>query len=139
MPGEGRVSHALGLVTTLKVRSEDSGGVHDVIDFVIPPGRGIPAHLHHRTDESLVVIAGEMTVQLGDRSIAAGPGTVCFIPRGVAHGFGNKTAADCRAVLWVTPGFGFEQFLAEMETLPPGPPDPALVTPILQRYDFIPV
>ncbi|HET8627475.1 MAG TPA: cupin domain-containing protein [Thermomicrobiales bacterium] len=136
LPGEGRVSPALGLATTLMARGEATGGARDVLDFVMPPGSSLPPHIHHRTDEAFYVLDGELAVQLGGRAASLPAGALCFVPRGTPHGFGNAGAVPCRLLLWVTPAFGFERFLADLEQLPPGPPAPEQLLPILQRYDF---
>ncbi|HIZ36045.1 MAG TPA: cupin domain-containing protein [Candidatus Ruania gallistercoris] len=42
-------------------------------------------HSHQDTDELFLVLAGELTIQLRDRSVTLGPGQLYVVPRGVEH------------------------------------------------------
>lgn len=52
----------------------------------LPAGDHGPAHLHEG-EEILHVLSGRLRVRLGDRSVAAGPGSVVAVPTGIVHGF----------------------------------------------------
>jgi len=42
-------------------------------------------HHHEREDELFLVVAGEMTIELRDRTVRLGPGEFFIVPRGVEH------------------------------------------------------
>ena len=77
-----------------------------------PPGGGPPPHRHANEDELFIVVSGRLEYWVDRAWVAAEPGTVVFMPRGVEHTFRN--AGDTPARQWVltTPG-GFDRFFAE--------------------------
>ena len=109
------------------LRSEESGGVVSVVETDSPAGfAGPPLHLHD-FDEAFYVLEGELTFQLGDRLITAGPGELAFAPRNVPHTYANLSGAPARVMIVCTPA-GFERYFARMEAERAGvdPPDWAL-------------
>jgi len=42
-------------------------------------------HVHDDTDEFFLVLEGQFTINLRDRSVVLGPGDVHVVPRGVEH------------------------------------------------------
>lgn len=63
----------------------------------------------------------------------AGPGTFVYAPRGTAHTFRNLGSKTGRMLVAVQPA-GLEKFFAEVNALPPGPPDMSKVQPLLEKY-----
>jgi quercetin dioxygenase-like cupin family protein len=109
------------------LRSEQSGGAVSVIDSVAPAGfAGPPLHMHD-FDEAFYVIEGELTFQVEDRLLTAGPGDLAFAPRNVPHTFANRSGAQARYLLVCTPA-GFERYFARMAAEQAGedPPEWAL-------------
>lgn len=109
------------------LRSEESGGVVSVVETVAPAGfAGPPLHLHD-FDEAFYVLEGELTFQLEDRLITAGPGELAFAPRNVPHTYANLSGAPARVMIVCTPA-GFERYFARMEAERAGvdPPDWAM-------------
>lgn len=94
----------LGIGYSLLVSAEQTGGVYELMKFVVPGGHGPPPHTHQREDECFYVLEGEFDVLLGEQTIAAGPGTYIHLPRGVPHGFRNKTSETSGFLCWVLPG-----------------------------------
>lgn len=66
---------------------------------------GLPLRKHAKSDLVLVVVAGQVELQLGDRAIPSAPGDVVEVPREVPYAVLNK--GKDAAVLYVvfTPGF----------------------------------
>jgi mannose-6-phosphate isomerase-like protein (cupin superfamily) len=87
---------------------------------------GPPLH-HHAFDELFLVLAGELTFQLGDERLVRGPGDFAFAPRGVPHTFANLGDTPSRTLLVCTPA-GFERYFARIAARQRGvePPDWAL-------------
>lgn len=138
LPGEGKSYPTLGSTTTLLARQEETGGACEVIETTFPPGNGIPPHRHRQTDEATYVVAGEVTIQVGDRTVAAPAGSLAVMPRGTVHAFQNTGGAPARVLIWAMPRFGpgMQQVLEAFAQLPPGPPDPAQLVPMLERFDM---
>jgi mannose-6-phosphate isomerase-like protein (cupin superfamily) len=42
-------------------------------------------HKHDDTDDFFLVLKGQLTIELRDRSVALGPGELFVVPRGVEH------------------------------------------------------
>ncbi|HUS14848.1 MAG TPA: cupin domain-containing protein [Chloroflexia bacterium] len=133
-PGAGDQVHALGLTAIEKVRSADTAGVCYAFEVLVPPGFGIPPHVHSREDEILYVIEGEYAIILGTEQFRAGAGSVLNFTRGTAHGFQNVGATTARALHVVTPGTSFEQFLHDLGQVPPGPPDLPRLAALFGKY-----
>jgi quercetin dioxygenase-like cupin family protein len=108
------------------LRAEQTGGRISVIETAPRPGAGPPLH-HHDFDESFYVLAGELTFQLGDETVVAGPGQLVFAPRGVPHAFANLGDVAARQLIVCTPA-GFERHFARLAAKRAGvePPDWAL-------------
>ena len=106
------------------LRSEESGGAVAVIENVVPAGFPGP-YLHtHDFDEAFYVLEGEITFQVEDELLTAGPGEFAFAPRGVRHTLANRSGAPARYVLVCTPA-GFERYFARMEAEQAGVEPPA--------------
>ena len=133
-PGEGTQMSALGLTAIEKIRSADNGGLCYAFEVISPTGFGIPPHVHTHEDEVLYVIEGELEVFLGGEMLRAGPGSVLNFPRGTVHGFQGVGSPVSRALHVATPGTSFEQFMHELVSLPPGPPDMAQVAALFGKY-----
>ena len=81
------------LHNTVLLRSEESDGAVSVIQNGVPANwPGPPLH-RHDFDEAFYVLEGELTFQVVDELVTAGPGELVFAPRGVAHTFANLSDA----------------------------------------------
>lgn len=134
LPGEGNLYQALGTGARVKAIGKDTGGSCEVIEVDFPPTLGLPPHSHTSSEEAFYVLGGEISCQVGDRTVTGHPGTFGFVPRGTAHAFQNTGAGTGRVLIWTTPTFGVEGLLEDLSQLPPGPPDMGRVLPILQKY-----
>jgi mannose-6-phosphate isomerase-like protein (cupin superfamily) len=77
---------------------------------------GPPLHVHSREDESFYVLDGSVTVQCGDETFDAGPGSFVFLPRRVPHAF-RSVGESVRVLLIATPG-GIEEYFRELRLAP---------------------
>lgn len=59
-------------------------------------------HAHEESDETFIVIDGEMTIEFRDKSVHLNKGEICVVPKGVEH----KPAAEkeCQIMLIETKG-----------------------------------
>ena len=133
-PGEGRKIKVLGMEVTIQLSSLETGGDFFLFESVLSPGDRIPPHIHHREDEIVQVLEGELEIFLG-RTFKAPAGTVAFFPREVVHAFANVGNAPAKARFLASPGANFEKFFEELSALPANqPPDMAKVMEIFDRY-----
>ena len=94
----------LGIGYSLLITAQQTGGLYELMKFVVPGGHGPPPHIHQHEDECFYVIEGEFDVTAGGRSLHAVPGTYIHLPRGQAHAFRNTTTAMSSFLCWVMPG-----------------------------------
>ena len=128
-PIAGRGTRRIEPVTSgvnVHVRGTESEGRVAVMENIGGPSSGPPLH-HHAFDELFLVLAGELTFQLGDERLVRGPGDFAFAPRGVPHTFANLGDTPSRTLLVCTPA-GFERYFARIAARQRGvePPDWAL-------------
>lgn len=91
---------------------EDTAGALSIFQGTIGPNAGPPLHVHDAEDEALLVLEGELTVQLGDQRHIVGTGGFVWMPRGVPHAFANLGTVEARALGINTPG-GIERMFTE--------------------------
>jgi mannose-6-phosphate isomerase-like protein (cupin superfamily) len=115
----GEVVNVLGAPIVIK-----SGGRPDQLFFAdhpVPPGYGVPLHVHAAEDELFYVLEGEITLDSAEGPTTAGPGTFVHLPRGVAHGFRNAGAQPARMLVVTTPGGGLEGVFRGLDAAARGP------------------
>ncbi len=119
------------LVTPI-ITGKDTAGNLVILDTVTPPKGGAPLHLHHREDEAFYVVTGKYLFEYGDRKVEGGPGTHVFLPREVPHCFQNigDTPGNMLVICQPASMEGFFEDLSKLQ----GPPDPAKVVPIFQKW-----
>ena len=66
------------------------------------PGTAIPLHTHN-VEETIMLLAGEATVVIEDKTYELHAGDVTWVPAGVAHYFRNRGAGPLR-IYWVYAG-----------------------------------
>lgn len=101
-----------------------------------PRSSGPNLHVHSREDESVYVIAGTLTVQIGTDQLRAGPGTLVWLPREVPHTFANLDDEPVHAFGVTTPA-GLEGMFAEQAAYfssLTGPPDEDVIDELGERY-----
>lgn len=135
--GTGRKALVLGIDITIKLSGQETEGSYFVFDAVVPPGVGVPPHVHQREDEIVQVVEGEVEIFLDGKTYQVTPDAVINFPKLVPHGFRNASTKPCRVVFTIVPGHNFEKFFVELGSLPSeGPPDMAKVSEIFRRYDM---
>ncbi len=69
---EATVFDVLGMEHAVFVSDAESSGTLMFGELRVPPGTGIPPHIHAREDEVFHVFAGRLTFTAGDREVVAG-------------------------------------------------------------------
>lgn len=128
-PDEGRTYNVLGA----QVRVCSSGRADQLLfaDHPVPAGYGVPLHVHRDEDELFYIVEGELTLLGKDGETVAGAGSFVHLPRGVPHGFANRSGKAARMLVLATPGGAlhgvFEGLDAAGYAGPPSLPEVAAV------------
>jgi len=85
------------------------------------PGQFVPVHVHPRQDEFILVQEGVLDVKLDGVWSQAKAGDLVRMPRGVPHGYFNKSDKPARALFWVSPARKLEALFVVLD----GVTDPA--------------
>lgn len=100
------------------------------------PGQYVPVHVHPTQDEFILVQEGQLELKLDGVWQTARAGDLVRMPRGVPHGYFNKSDAPCRALFWVSPAGKLE---ALFDTLHDMTDIPAIVAASAAHdVDFLP-
>jgi hypothetical protein len=94
-------------------------------------------HIHHREDETFFVIDGTVHVICGEAEYVVSAGGLAILPMGEPHAF-VVTSPTARLLTLAEPA-AFEEFVAEVGTVPEGPglPPPAAEPPDLAALSAI--
>jgi quercetin dioxygenase-like cupin family protein len=137
---EGDAFWLLGMLETVKISCEDTGGAYGLLEVEARAGDGSPWHTHPDEDEWFYVLEGEFTFYVDDTRLSLPAGSFAFGPKGVPHTFIAGPNGG-KALIGFQP-FLFEGFLQEVgepateRVLPPpldAPPDMARIIPIGNR------
>lgn len=99
-----------GTYLTIVTDEVESSGRYDLIEGTLPAGIETPLHVHTKYTESIYVLAGELTVYIGNRTEVLKPGASIFIPMGVAHVVASSPAMDAKALTIASPS-GFAELI----------------------------
>lgn len=100
------------------------------------PGQFVPVHVHPTQDEFILVQEGVLDLKLDGVWLQAKAGDLVRMPRGIPHGYFNKSDKPARALFWVSPAGQLEELFENLHDVP----DPAEVVRISARHevDFLP-
>lgn len=105
------------------VSPEESGGTLGVVELTGTRGEMPPLHIHHREDETFVVLDGELSLHTPDGSQTLRAGQGALAPKGVPHVY--RVESEQARWLSVSTPSGFASFVraasdpAEAEDVPP--------------------
>ena len=141
MPGEGRAISSLGSTMTIKCSAKDTYGLWSLTHLTVPPNfvqQAPPPHYHTRDEEAFYVTEGTITFEINGKPIKAPAGSFVKFPRNLVHKFSNPSDQPA-AVLVVGAPAGIEEYLVEIYEFlaKPGPPDPAKLGEIFNRYGLV--
>lgn len=101
-PDEGERLSVLG--APMLVKSDAAGAAVFLADHTVPPGYGVPPHIHAGEDELFYILEGELTLLSAQGEAKARPGDTAVLPRGAVHGFRNDGAAPVRMLVVAADG-----------------------------------
>lgn len=125
-----------GEPVVVRATGAESGGAYDLLEVTISPGPGItPMHIHHDMDEAMYVLAGEITIKLGNEHHVLTPGSYAMAPRGVPHTYRNSGREPARVLFLNTPGNNWEYLkIAARHGPVEDESDIEALLPILEEY-----
>jgi quercetin dioxygenase-like cupin family protein len=100
------------------------------------PGQFVPVHIHPTQDEFILVQEGVLDLKLDGKWVQAKTGDLVRLPRGIPHGYFNKSDKPARALFWVSPARMLEELFNKIHNVA----DPAEVIKISSRHEveFLP-
>ena len=113
-----RMSNSSGEVV---IKVDPTRGSHDLSlgTQLVPPGVGIPRHVHAYWDEVIYVLDGSGFATLEDVQVAIEKGDTIFVPKGTWHGFENPDTD--LFILWAATPTGQEEFFRAISSCPGEP------------------
>jgi uncharacterized cupin superfamily protein len=81
------------------------------------PGQHVPVHIHPTQDEFILVQEGELDLKLDGKWSKAYAGDLVRMPRGIPHGYFNKSDKPCRALFWVSPAGKLKDLFDELHNM----------------------
>ena len=100
------------------------------------PGQFVPVHVHPIQDEFILVQEGELSLKLDGVWSVAKAGDLVRMPRGIPHGYFNKSDKPARALFWVSPPGKLEDLFKALNGLTDVPE--VLRLSALHDVDFLP-
>ena len=100
------------------------------------PGQFVPVHVHPTQEEFILGQEGELDLKLDGEWVKAKAGDLVRMPRGIPHGYFNKSDKPARALFWVSPARMLEELFNKLDNLA----DPAEVVKISAQHgvNFLP-
>lgn len=81
------------------------------------PGQFVPVHIHPTQDEFILVQEGELELKLDGVWSKAKAGDLVRMPRGIPHGYFNKSDKPARALFWVSPAGRLEALFEQLDEM----------------------
>ena len=81
------------------------------------PGQFVPVHIHPTQDEFILVQEGELDLKLDGEWVKAHAGDLVRMPKGVPHGYFNKSDKPARALFWVSPAGKLKELFDELHEM----------------------
>jgi len=81
------------------------------------PGLFVPVHVHPTQDEFILVQEGVLDLKLDGVWTKAEAGDLVRMPRGIPHGYFNKSDKPVRALFWVSPTRKLEALFKALHNL----------------------
>lgn len=103
-PGQGR-SYPMGRISALfKADGDETGARYSVSEWWLEPRTQGPGAHSHPEDDLFYVIAGTMSLLVGDEWVEAPQGSFVLVPGGVTHDFENRGGVRSGVLNFSVPG-----------------------------------
>ena len=100
------------------------------------PGQFVPVHVHPNQEEFILVQEGELDLKLDGKWMKAKAGDLVRMPRGIPHGYFNKSDRPARALFWVSPARMLEELFNKLHNV--ADPMEAMKISAAHEVDFLP-
>jgi hypothetical protein len=100
------------------------------------PGQFVPVYEHPTQDEFILVQDGVLDLKLDGLWTQAKAGDLVRMPRGIPHGYFNKSDKPARALFWVSPTRKLEELSNALHNV--ADPVKAVRISALYAVDFLP-
>ncbi len=87
-----------------KATAEETGGAFLLFEDRLSQGKVTPLHIHPDSDETMVVLEGEIVMHIDGEDHAVGAGGMAVAPRNVPHAFKVVAPDGARILCLHTPG-----------------------------------
>jgi quercetin dioxygenase-like cupin family protein len=124
--------HVLGINVTVLASNARTGGYEITLQSG-EEGVGPPPH-RHDWDESFFVLRGNVEITVEGRANKCTPGMLAHVPAGTVHGFRFGAGGGEMFEISGAGGKATGMFESISRDVPPGPPDVAKLTTLLERY-----
>ena len=129
---DGIVWNILGQTYVPKSLNEQSFSWH----ATFPPGTFVPPHIHPTQDEFIYMLEGTFDLYLDGSWTKAAVGDLVRMPRGMPHGYYNRSDRQARALFWVTPARKLRALFDQLHNL--GDPEEVVRRSAAHEVDFLP-
>ena len=133
--GEGFRDEKLNILGQVYFPKASTGSTY-AFETNSEPGQFVPVHIHPTQDEFILVQEGSLDLKLDGQWFRANAGDLIRMPRGIPHGYFNKSDTPTRALFWVSPAGKLEALFEKLDKMT----DPAEVVKVaaLHEVDFLP-
>lgn len=111
--GEGTKLNILGQVYYMKAYCDTTFA----FEANSEPGQHVPVHIHPTQDEFILMQEGELDLKLDGVWSKAKAGDLVRMPKGVPHGYFNKSDKPARALFWVSPAGKLKDLFEELHEM----------------------
>jgi len=111
--GEGTKLNILGQTYYLKAWCDSTFAFETNSE----PGQHVPVHVHPTQDEFILVQEGTLDLKLDGVWTQAHAGDLVRMPKGVPHGYFNKSDKPARALFWVSPAGKLKELFEELHEM----------------------
>lgn len=100
------------------------------------PGQYVPVHIHPTQDEFILVQEGQLELKLDGEWLTAKAGDLVRMPRGIPHGYFNKSDKLCKALFWVSPKRKLDDLFSKLDNM--SDVDEIVKVSAAHEVDFLP-
>ncbi|PJI84628.1 Cupin domain-containing protein [Yoonia maricola] len=111
--GEGTKLNILGQTYYIKAHCDTTFA----FEANSQPGEFVPVHIHPTQDEFILVQEGELDLKLDGVWSTAKAGDLVRMPKGIPHGYFNKSDKPTRALFWVSPAGQLKELFEQLHDM----------------------
>jgi quercetin dioxygenase-like cupin family protein len=116
LSGEGFAGEKLNILGQLYFPKASTDSTY-AFETNSDPGQFVPVHIHPNQDEFILVQEGALDLKLDGVWTKAHAGDLVRLPRGIPHGYFNKSDKPARALFWVSPAGKLEALFRALHEL----------------------